>query len=179
MNLRKETDDAVSPVVGVMLMVVVTAVIAAVIVAFSTGLATDTAGTGPVAMIDIGKIELTQGVFGLKIDSIEFIHKGGDPLLIDDIEISMVDNAQSIYNFYGGTALISRGPGEPPTPCITVYGKSGTGIVINPGDIIKLTLPYTENHAYYAYSDLTWSLYSHRTDTVIAEGVFTIPPEEI
>ena len=40
--ITKKSDDAVSPVLGVMLMVVVTIVIGAVIAAFATGMVADT-----------------------------------------------------------------------------------------------------------------------------------------
>ena len=42
MNLKERNEDAVSPVIGVMLMLVVTIVIAAVVAAFAGGIATDT-----------------------------------------------------------------------------------------------------------------------------------------
>ena len=42
MNLTERKEDAVSPVIGVMLMLVVTIVIAAVVAAFAGGIATDT-----------------------------------------------------------------------------------------------------------------------------------------
>ena len=51
MNLTHKKDDAVSPVIGVMLMLVVTIVIAAVVAAFAGGLATETE-SAPVAVLD-------------------------------------------------------------------------------------------------------------------------------
>ena len=45
MNLKERNEDAVSPVIGVMLMLVVTIVIAAVVAAFAGGIATDTEPT--------------------------------------------------------------------------------------------------------------------------------------
>ena len=51
MNLKERKEDAVSPVIGVMLMLVVTIVIAAVVAAFAGGLATETE-SAPVAVLD-------------------------------------------------------------------------------------------------------------------------------
>ena len=49
--MKKQNEDAVSPVIGVMLMLVVTIVIAAVVAAFAGGLATETE-SAPVAVLD-------------------------------------------------------------------------------------------------------------------------------
>ena len=51
MNLKERKEDAVSPVIGVMLMLVVTIVIAAVVAAFAGGLATETEAT-PIVVLD-------------------------------------------------------------------------------------------------------------------------------
>ena len=51
MSLKERNEDAVSPVIGVMLMLVVTIVIAAVVAAFAGGLATETE-SAPVAVLD-------------------------------------------------------------------------------------------------------------------------------
>ena len=50
MNLKERNEDAVSPVIGVMLMLVVTIVIAAVVAAFAGGIATDTEPTPNVVL---------------------------------------------------------------------------------------------------------------------------------
>ena len=61
MNLTERKEDAVSPVIGVMLMLVVTIVIAAVVAAFAGGLATETEAT-PITVLDVdvhtGKVVL-------------------------------------------------------------------------------------------------------------------------
>ena len=56
MKRQKRNEDAASPVIGVMLMLVVTVVIAAVVVTFSTGLAGSTGiATGPHLHMEIKK----------------------------------------------------------------------------------------------------------------------------
>ena len=52
MNLKERNEDAVSPVIGVMLMLVVTIVIAAVVAAFAGGLGSDVE-MAPTAALDI------------------------------------------------------------------------------------------------------------------------------
>lgn len=54
--MRKKTDDAVSPVIGVMLMLVVTIVIAAVVAVFASGVGTD-AEPAPAAVLTVVDIE--------------------------------------------------------------------------------------------------------------------------
>lgn len=75
--MRIEKDSAVSPVVGVMLMLVVTIIIAAVVSGFAGGLAGDQ-NKLPQASI-AAKYSQTQG---LRID-----HMGGDPLAMAGISI--------------------------------------------------------------------------------------------
>ena len=93
---NKTKEDAVSPVIGVMLMLVVTVVIAAVVVVFSTGLAGSTATT-PSALLEVEYIQMSDvgeymphmsnynrvmANFGIK-------HKGGDPIPLKDIQITI------------------------------------------------------------------------------------------
>ncbi len=79
-DLRKRRDDAVSPVVGVMLMLVVTIIIAAVVSGFAGSLAGG-AQTAPQASIAIST-GYTSGNFDIK-----FEHLGGDPIRTADTEI--------------------------------------------------------------------------------------------
>jgi len=76
--MRIENDSAVSPVIGVMLMLVVTIVIAAVVSGFAGGLAGET-GKAPQASIectaDLVRHQLT------------FEHKGGDAFTLRDVKV--------------------------------------------------------------------------------------------
>jgi len=73
MTLKKQpdaTDDrAVSPVIGVILMVAITVILAAVIGAFVLGLGDQLQETSPSAQISITEIDT---------DSVTFVHNGGD-----------------------------------------------------------------------------------------------------
>ena len=64
MKHQARTEEAVSPVVGVMLMLVVTLVIAAVVTAFATGMAGDSTATTPMALFEAGNQQLVSGYVG-------------------------------------------------------------------------------------------------------------------
>ncbi|MFA5294816.1 MAG: type IV pilin N-terminal domain-containing protein [Methanoregulaceae archaeon] len=80
---RKE--DAVSPVVGVMLMLVVTIIIAAIVSGFAGGLAGGTE-KAPQAAIDV-KIEYGDAGMGSMEWVMSFEHLGGDPILTKDLAL--------------------------------------------------------------------------------------------
>lgn len=82
MKKTEQKDDAVSPVVGVMLMLVVTIIIAAVVAAFATGLSSS-AEAAPVASLTV-KIPTSDGV----VSDFQIIHNSGDPLPTKDLKIS-------------------------------------------------------------------------------------------
>lgn len=168
MTRIKKYDDAVSPVVGVMLMVVITVVIAAVITVFSTGLLGDETVSDPVIMVDIGKFEFKVGSEGDDaLKSVEFIHKGGDTVPLDILEFTFVGSKQHITNYYSS----EKGS-------VKVIGKSSTDgntVMVEPGDIIKIDISYYINHEYVATEKVTWTLYNKRTDTTLANGVFVVP----
>jgi len=87
---KNKNEDAVSPVIGVMLMLVVTVVIAAVVVGFSTGLAGST-GTTPTAMFEVSNIEVSSnsGDYQPLLAHVNFRHKGGDVIPLEDILIQL------------------------------------------------------------------------------------------
>ena len=83
MNLKERKEDAVSPVIGVMLMLVVTIVIAAVVAAFAGGLGGDVE-MAPTAVLDISAHADNK----LKITSLS-----GDALKTSDISIKVQDTS--------------------------------------------------------------------------------------
>lgn len=86
--MRKENrkEDAISPVVGVMLMIVVTIVIAAVITAFATGLAGDSTTTTPMALFEVENIRMTDGNL---LESFDLVHKGGDEMKLENLVVTL------------------------------------------------------------------------------------------
>lgn len=78
-------DDAVSPVIGVMLMVVVTIIIAATVSVFSTGFVSET-HTAPQTQVEyVGVLAGQEGELG-EIGLV-FENKGGETLLLSDLEL--------------------------------------------------------------------------------------------
>ena len=73
MKQKERKEDAISPVIGVMLMLVVTIVVAAVITGFAMDLSKDTNKT-PTAIFEA---QWDNDGFTLK-------HKGGDPIRLQD-----------------------------------------------------------------------------------------------
>ena len=89
MRRENRKDDAVSPVIGVMLMLVVTIVIAAVVVMFSTGLTGDTKTT-PTAMFEVSGMDTgVAGPYGEELIYLNIRHKGGDAIPLSDLKINL------------------------------------------------------------------------------------------
>ena len=159
---KKNQDDAISPVVGVMLMIVVTVVIAAVITVFATGVMGDESSTTPVAMIELENIKSNSG--GL-LTIVEFVHKGGDPLLWENVEVSLVGDIQTITNYFPGVH------GN-----LTMSGKSGTGVAAEAGDYIRVTVTPKDMDGHYSRDEeVIWTMYDKRTDGILASGSFIVP----
>ena len=118
-------DDAVSPVIGVMLMLVVTLIIAAVVSVFASGLATDTTST-PISAISLERYVATEpDTYGYSyITDMTFSCNGGD--VVSSTELSLtIETALSskTWSFMElGTGVKSFGPGDK----LTVH-KDGTG----------------------------------------------------
>ena len=172
---KRNNEDAVSPVVGVMLMIVITVVIAAVITIFSTGLVGDEGSqASPVVLLEVGNLKMNYD----DLDYVEFVHKGGDELLLDNLEITLMGKA-----LISSTFPITNPDGTPtkdslnkPTNTVTVPGKEGSGIVVTPGDSIRVDINEGDvNLKYHPTEKITWSIYDTRTESVLAQGSFIVP----
>lgn len=168
---KRRIDDAVSPVVGVMLMVVVTVVIAAVITAFATGIiGGDDTSVSSTVMIEVSDMTVKPGTDTMLLYSVDYLHRGGDSIPLENIEFTFRDtSAQTITNYF---------PGYLGT--VTVSGKSANdGVIVGVGDIIRVTITgYSlDNAKYGSEHKVAWTMYDTRTDAVIAEGVLIVPYE--
>jgi len=85
--ITKKSDDAVSPVIGVMLMLVVTVVIAAAVTIFATGVVGETE-PAPVAVLDV---EIKSNVFALDGESYGAQNLRGPDLWITHVSGDAVD----------------------------------------------------------------------------------------
>ena len=111
--ITKKSDDAVSPVIGVMLMVVITVVIAAVITAFATGVVGETEAA-PVAVLDV---EIHSNVYALEKGlhqtknlrgpDLWITHISGDAVDTKDIELrfSWTHDGCSHYSTYSADGM--------------------------------------------------------------------------
>ena len=134
MSLKERNEDAVSPVIGVMLMLVVTIVIAAVVAAFAGGLGADV-DRAPTAALDIdiysdGKVWLTS--------------LSGEALITKDITVKVTDangGALGTGNLYdqGTYKQLSFTPGT--TTVVTLKDEK-----INAGDYVTITILASGKH---------------------------------
>ncbi|MFA5330825.1 MAG: type IV pilin N-terminal domain-containing protein [Methanoregula sp.] len=99
-------DQAVSPVIGVMLILVVTVIIAAIVAAFAGGLG-QTSEPAPVASIDVTiDLNYDPGWGGLHVPYMLFHHRGGDTLKTQDLQIVTY---YTVPQKYLGTELPNAG----------------------------------------------------------------------
>lgn len=127
MRRENRKDDAVSPVIGVMLMLVVTVVIAAVVVGFSTGLA-GSSSTTPTAMFEVSSMDTgVAGLYGEELIYLNIRHKGGDAIPLSDLKINLEQvggfNSGMIRTYtasdekshrdYAYAGMVEAPPGEP------------------------------------------------------------------
>lgn len=131
--MQRKSDDAVSPVVGVMLMVVITVVVAGAIAAFGTGIAGDTE-KAPSVVLDVKILSnfksLTEMTTGGSLNGPDFhiLQTSGDPLDTGEIEIQMAWTASDGEHYSTYSAAENKARGNPPQ----MYVKSSDNI---PGDI--------------------------------------------
>ena len=159
--ISKKSDDAVSPVIGVMLMLVVTVVIAAAVTIFATGVVGETE-VAPVAVLDVDIIADTEALPGLRGPDFQVTHISGDPVDTADIEFrfSWTHDGCSHYSTFSlegfedadiqYTSIVNFNPAYPPLFVkSTMSGGSGGNsldhcfgeVVLTPG--LKL-MTYTE-----------------------------------
>ena len=154
-DMKKE--DAVSPVIGVMLMLVVTIIIAAVITGFATDLSADTSST-PMALMEIDYVEMN----GAYVKSFGIVHKGGDAVPLNELQITYVTNAgESI-----GLLNVLE------TSQVSVIGKEGANALVSTGDVIKVVPGDHASNKIIKGSGVAWTVTHAKTNGVIAKGNF-------
>ena len=128
--ILKKKEDAVSPVIGVMLMLVVTIVIAAVVAAFASGMGGDVEAA-PAAVLDIdvysdGKVKIT--------------HLSGESLVTKDVTVKLqeVENGNPL----GNTVSLSGGAYFTPGSTTTV----STSATLSPNTFVTVNVLYDGKH---------------------------------
>lgn len=152
-------DEGVSPVVGVMLMLVVTIIIAAVVSAFAGGMA-DGAETTPQSSVSF--------TYDLANNVTYFENKGGDSVVLGDIRIrfksdttsftlspSQVGDTCYAFEITDGTSVFS--PGSMIILAGTGHDWAGTGIKFGSGTIGK-------------NDKIEWEILSSESGNAIASG---------
>ena len=146
---RTEKDDAVSPVVGVMLMLVVTIIIAAVVAAFAGGIATETKAT-PSAIIAVDEHVLTKyidnGWANHDLTNMTLSNRGGETLSTNELSLVLERNLASKTYQFGELMEFAKsfGPGD----SVELHKDEKYGIVdqsVSDGDVIKWQVIYIPN----------------------------------
>ncbi len=152
MRQQEKKENAVSPVIGVMLMLVITIIVAAVITGFATDLSKDVEKT-PTTFFEA---QYSDGKFTLK-------HKGGDPIALKDIQLGLEQIGGGTTNNYITFTYTEEDGG------LTVRGQSSANAVVSTGDVIQVKRMPVDNGATAA-----WTLTYKKTNGLIASGEFLV-----
>ncbi len=119
-----KNDEAVSPVIGVILMVAITVILAAVIAAFVFGM-------GPPAKAPQASIQITS--VSSATGNITLSHQGGDAIDLNKVKavIDGTSSSHNVINLLNGTS--------------TQYFSAGDNLIINPGDTAPKVKVYLNN----------------------------------
>jgi flagellin-like protein len=128
-----EDDGAVSPVIGVILMVAITVILAAVIGTFVLGLGENLQDTSPTASITFDQ----QGAAGDSSTAVKISHDGGGALATENIDLvheTAVDTGTSLDKTASDWHSTEITAGD----TVTVTETSGNGNGFDDGDIVKV-----------------------------------------
>ena len=137
--ILKKKEDAVSPVIGVMLMLVVTIVIAAVVAAFAGGIATDTEPTPSVVL------SADAYATGPKV-TLQSL--SGDRLEVSKLDVKVYAENGTLLakeNAITGNDGNYFNPGTILTVTLTVQG----GQAINAGDNVQIVVTSNDKHTVF------------------------------
>ena len=185
MKQQKRNEDAVSPVIGIMLMLVVTIIIAAVVTGFATDLSKDTDKT-PIALFEVKDVKLKEypgaDVTYVYLESFGLKHKGGDPVRLQDVKLTL-EQVGGIGNNGITTTLSGAGIATMTTDRdypLTVRGQEAekSKAVITTSDVIQVELltgktDYSKVHIREG-SVAKWTLTHAKTGKLIASGEFLV-----
>lgn len=166
--MQKKSEDAVSPVIGVMLMLVVTIVIAGVIAVFATGMAGNTE-TAPNVVLDVKILSNFEALADEKGGSLsgpdfQIRHVSGDPLDTEDIEIQIAwtDQNDNFHNSIYSAAEFKQK--------YETIGNEGTGARKQPM-YVKTPVPKGDYTYGSGYSGTTVNYNFYFGDAVLTPGL--------
>jgi flagellin-like protein len=123
-----EDEDAVSPVIGVILMVAITVILAAVIASFVLGLGSNV-NSAPSASFSYDYDDGGDGVFSDSDDTLTITHQGGEKLDASTVSV-LIDGTDASVS-WGGVSEITAGDAA-------TVSESGTNIFASddPVDVV-------------------------------------------
>lgn len=146
----QDKNRAVSPVIGVILMVAITVILAAVIGVFVMDLGQTVGRTGPTASISLTDANDNYRDDGNQHDAFLLEHQGGDDVDLEDTRITIrnVENTQIVLRWEGATGTTDQnGTWE-----VWYNGDTGTNITssarttMGSGDVILIKLTGTNGN---------------------------------
>ena len=195
MKQERRKEDAVSPVIGIMLMLVVTIIIAAVITGFATDLSADTAKT-PMALFEVQDVEMVKEGEHVYLNSFGLKHKGGDavPLKYLQLTVEQLGGAgqNGIINIMTATEGKTRGDRHMVTDQgitfaqsdaaypFTIRGETGNPVnyAATTGDVIEVHPlekdAMRQTLTIFEGATAKWTLSDTRTNAFIASGEFLV-----
>ena len=110
--IQKKSDDAVSPVIGVMLMLVMTVIVAAVITIFATGTVADTE-RAPTAVLDVKIYDYYQALDDVGGPDFHITQLSGDALDTKNLEIrlSWEYDGKTYFSTYSADSFAAQNSG--------------------------------------------------------------------
>ena len=140
---KSNKEDAVSPVIGVMLMLVVTIIIAAVVAAFATGLGNDVESIPNAALK--ATVDSSTGV--LYLSSIS-----GDRIDLNKVTVTVYDDDDSkLATYFNPSELPGVGRYLESGETIDVKKASGssTSLSVSRGDVVEVIVQYDASSILY------------------------------
>ena len=155
MKKTEQKDDAVSPVVGVMLMLVVTIIIAAIVAAMSSGLAVSTE-RAPNAVL---KAEVYSEMGGYTYHGVTYPGYGnvclsslsGEKINLEKVVVTVYNSSNIDYSFTHPSKATAGQYLESGETINLVYGvgASSSDLKVKPGEYAQVVVIYDDSHILY------------------------------
>ena len=152
---KSNKEDAVSPVIGVMLLLVVTIIIAAVVSMFATGISTDTE-VAPSALL---KAEVYSEIGGYTYNDITYPGYGnvilssvsGDEINLEKVVVTVYNSTNHAYSFTHPSKSTSGQYLESGESVNLVYGtgSSSSDLTVKSGEYAQVVVVYDDTHVLY------------------------------
>ena len=141
---KANKEDAVSPVIGVMLMLVVTIVIAAVVAAFATGMGSDVE-TVPSAALKVNVVDSSSG------DTLYLSSISGDRIDLNKVTVIVYKGGSKLVTYTNPSKLPGVGQYLESGETIDVKKAAGSSssLSVSKGDIVEVVVQYDASSILY------------------------------